>query len=518
MKHEPLIEAGFKYLLVPALNHKMADQPLKYVDSLVYGLLIYRTQKSKRERVAGVGRRLGIDRSTACSSLKKLLQLGCVELHPDGYEAVEPEGACRELFTWKTNRKDEWHLGFAYDVTFLPAEASGLTIIQNAIYWRLVSLSVAADGGCGHLMIGPGACRTSLSNMYLANGLRCSRKTVATGLKFLEAQQMIHLHRVGDGRRFQVGFFPLAQHMDKWRKNERKVEAVTYEDLFGCTTNAPLLPDKRFESKIFELLRRHGIPNALMAETASLVNTYCIPDSNLQRIVSQVKVDHNRNRQSRPSLPDHCGSLLVAELSRRGAAGEWRIYEGIKSKVLSLAEMEMRAYLNGLRICSNAYILLRELSDNPSVKLPTGQRIPVAFCWDRIWQMAKRAGEDFQQFKQSVIEYLFPSSRRQMCDWLKYWTECDVVPRVADWPNQEIPLPKRGRGFVETVRNWAQNGYNEIESAEITNLFIQWIERQQDCKWHQKPTSNMSHVLRLFERWKKEILRDSEEGLIDQFF
>ena len=185
---------------------------------------------------------------------------------------------------------------------------------------------------------------------------------------------------------------------------------------------------------------------------------------------------------------------------------------------MSLGEMEVRDYLNALRICSNAHILLRELSEEPTVELPSGQRMPVAFCLDKVRQMAKKAGSDFQQFKQSVIEYLFPSSRRQMCDWLEQWTECDVVERIIDWPNQEIPLPKKGRGFVETVRNWAEENSNEVTGAELTNFFIRWIERQQDCKWHQKPTSNMSQVLRLFERWRKESLSDSVEGLIDQFF
>ena len=172
MKYDALRKAGSTFLLVPALNHKIQDHPLKYMDSLVYGLLIYRSRSNKRERIAGIKNRLGIDRSTICSSLKKLLDLGCVEQHPDGYGALEPRGDCRFLFTWKKEQQDSWHSQFSYDKTYLPAETSGLTIIHNAIYWRIVSLSVLVEGGCGHLMIGPGACRQSLSNEYLATGLR----------------------------------------------------------------------------------------------------------------------------------------------------------------------------------------------------------------------------------------------------------------------------------------------------------------------------------------------------------
>ncbi len=518
MKYDALRKAGSTFLLVPALNHKIQDHPLKYMDSLVYGLLIYRTRRSKRERVAGIKNRLGIDRITARSSLKKLLDLGCVKQHPDGYEAVEPQGNYRCLFTWKKKPQRSWHSQFSYDKTFLPVQDSGLTSIQNAIYWRLVSLSVPAEGGCGHLMIGPGARVQSISNQYLAKGLRCSRKTVASGLKVLQAQEMIHVHEVKKGRRYCVGIHPIAQHVGKWRgAGERKEQDLCFEELFGQASNSPAKPDISYRPRILALLIEEGIPSKTAEEVAALVQAYVIPDADLKKILYQVRRDHLRNRNRNPNLPVDCGRLLLAELRKRGEAGEWRMYEGFTSTTMSLPEMQTLEFLNSVKACSEAWFLLRRLNTDRFVELSTGGRLPVVFDWDHVRDLAQAAGRNFSMFRDAVADLLFSPTNKMESDWLNCWTQCDVVPPIDAWPSDLIPLPEKGRTFISTLQKWAKEiaEFDDVTAANATNKFIEAVQNTQGVEWKKDPKSNMMLVLRCFQTWAG---RHSFAGLIDQFF
>jgi hypothetical protein len=518
MKYEELKKAGSRFLLVPSLSHTMSSHPLKYVDSLVYGCLIYRSRKSKRERVAGISKRLGIDRSTVQASLEKLVHLGCVQHHTDGYEAVEPQGVCRELFTWKKKPQSSWQSQFSYDRTYLPTKESGLTTIQNGLYWRLVSLAVPVDGGCGHLMIGPGARVQSVSNEYLARGLRCSRKTVAAGLDVLQAQAMIHVRFGKTRRRFNVGIHPVGQHVGKWRARERQArEELSFEDLFGQATNSPARPDIIYRPHVFSLLRQEGIPSETTEEIMSLVHGYVIPDSEIKKVLHRVKKDHSRNRSKNPNLPDHCGRLLIAEIKKRGEAGEWRMYDGLASKPMSLPQMQTLEFLNSVNACSEALQLLLKASRDGFVELATGGRLPVTFCWDQVRDIAHAASGNFTMFRDGVAEFLFPSANKPECGWLDSWNECGVVQPIGKWPNDLIPLPEKGRGFVNTVQKWAKEivELDDVTAADATNEFMRWVQTVQDTTWTQDPDTNMMLVLQCFQGWAQKA---SGVGVIDQFF
>jgi hypothetical protein len=518
MKYENLKEAKCEHLLVPALNHRLEKHPLKYVDMLVYAALVYGSRKGRRDKISRIGRKTGLDRSTIRKSLRRLVHHRCVGQHDDGWEALEPNADSRQLFSWKTEAQGTWQSKFVYDKTYLPAQGSGLTPIWNALFWRLVSLAVPIEGRTGHLMIAPGAAVSLVSNEYLARGLRCSRKTIASGLGFLQKQGLINVHPVDGKRRFAVGIFPLAPHVHLWRsRQEKKQSEFGFEDLFGQASNAATELDAAYRPQIFGRLARHGIPSKTQEEIVTLVNRYCIPDLDLNRILQTVKKDHKRNRDRNPSLPDHCGQLLLAELRRRGESGEWRIYlEGIKSTVLTSPEMQVRDYLNGMKVCSNAYRLLRQINGDRSVELMNGSRLPVKTSWDAIFGIANKFPRDFEEFREKVADYLFPSSKKPSSEWLEEWLRCKRVPELASWPNDLVPLPQSGRGFVNAVHSWAREtvGCDDFDAATLTNHFIRWIQNEEDVEW-KNAAFNRWQVLQQFQKYAESL---DQPGLIDEFF
>jgi biotin operon repressor len=517
MKYGKLREARSEHLLVPALNHRLSTHPLKYIDALVYGALIYRSRAGRGDKIGRIRRSTGLDRTTIRQSINRLMSNGCVQQHDDGYEAIEPQADSRQLFSWKTTPCDAWQSRFVYDKTYLPAEESGLTPIWNALFWRLVSQAVPVEGRTGHLMVGPGAKVSSLSNEYLAKGLRCSRKTVAAGLQYLQKHGLIHLHPLDGKRRFAVGIFPLASHVHLWKSRQSKQQAgISFEDLFGQASNSATQPDAAYRPQIFGRLARHGIPSKTQEEIVALVHRYCIPDLDLNRILQLVKKDHKRNRDRNPSLLDHCGQLLLAELTRRGESGEWRIYsEGITSTILTSSEMQVRDYLNGMKVCSNAYRLLRQISVDKSVELNNRDRLPVNFCWDEIWELG-RESQGFDAFRDKVANHLFPSNKKPRSEWLEDWLKCSRVPELESWPNDLIPLPKAGRGFVNTIHSWAVDivGCDDLDAATLTNHFIWWIQNEEDVEWR-NPAFNRWRVLQQFQKYADTRV---QSGLIDQFF
>lgn len=519
MKYKPLKDAGCMFHLVPALNHNLEQHPLKYTDSLVYGFLVYCSRKTKTASVATICSRLGLDRSAVSAIVERLLGLDMLAKKTGGYVAVSPPTNGVQLFTLKNEQAKCWQSQFVYDRTYIPTEESKLSPLQNAVFWRLVSLAVPASGDCGYLMIGQGAPVSSVCCKYLAKGLRCSRKTVSRALKELDKRNMIHVASINpNSRRFAIGILPIDTYVSLWRtkapkKGERE---LSFEDLFGKPSNKTPEPEILYRPKILNKITEAGIPSGTAEDIAALATRYFIPNRDLNALLIQSKRDHARNRKRRPELPDHCGLLLLSEIQRRGEAGEWRMYTDLSSSVMELPEMQLQEYLNNLNVCSEASRLLYQLSQNKSIDLNTGGRLPVSFSWDECWRLAQSAKNDFPKFRDDLVSQLFPGGSPPRSDWLRSWCECDVIPQIDPWPSDDIPLPSKGKPFMATLQSWASNtaGFDDILAVHAINNFIGYVSRA-NTSWSTEPEENQLLVIRHFEKWASY---KEEPGLISRFF
>lgn len=519
MKYKPLKDAGGIFHLVPALNHNLGQHPLKYTDSLVYGFLVYCSRKNKTASVATICSRLGLDRSAVSAIVERLLGMNMIAKKTGGYVAIQPPADRLQLFTLKKKKAKCWQSQFVYDRTYIPTEESKLSPLQNALFWRLVSLAVPASGNCGYLMIGPGANVSSVCCKYLAKGLRCSRKTVSRALKELEKRNIIHVASINPkSRRLAIGILPIDTYVSLWRTKAPKEgeRELSFEDLFGKPSNKTPEKEILYRPKIINKITGAGIPSGTAEEIAGLVNRFFIPTQDLTALINQAKRDHARNRKRRPELPDHCGRLLLSEIQRRGEAGEWRMYTDLSSSVMYLPEINLQEYLHSLNVCSEAWRLINQLSTDQSVELNTGGRLPVSFSWDDCWRLAQSAKNDFPKFRDDLVSQLFPGGSPPRSDWLSSWCDCDVIPQLDPWPSDDIPLPYKGKQFLKTLKSWASNiaGFNDILVVNAINIFIGYVS-DANTSWSTEPEENQLLVIRHFEKWASN---KKQPGLISRFF
>lgn len=514
MKYEALLEHRCRYLLVPALNHKLEKHPLKYIDTIVYGQLVYCSRNGKCQNITQIARSVGVDRSAASETIKKLIRHGCVEKVGNTYTAVFPTDAST-LFTLKTKPKDVWQSQFSYDRTYLPKPESKLTTLQNAIFWRLVALSVPADGGCGHLMIGPGAKVQAISNKYLARGLRCSRKTIAAGLRKLEELGMVKVCPIPKTRRFAVGILPLSKTVSLWRKKVAKTKkTLSFEQVFGQATNAPVAPDPLYRPEIVSFLTEHGVPSKTAEDVTRLVNGYCIPTGRVHQLFREAKKDHERNKEKNPNLPDHPGRLLFREIQRRGEAGEWLEFANIRSDDVTLPELNMQEWLHKHRCESNARKLLQDLYLNKFIHLHSGGQLPVKFYWETAWEIAEHC-ETFEDFQQKLVDVLFPGEKPES-HWLNKWMRCRTIPPPSKWCYKKINLPRHGDPFIKTLHEWAVgNRFDEVEAAEAVNAFVEYVKNEATIEDSGNLKKNMVTVFNVFQEWANA---KGSKGLVEKYF
>lgn len=188
-----------KKFLLRVMTTKKCD--LKNDDVKVWSTLVYKARDRKPITIKEIASRVGLDRGRSGKKkgkargiplhLANLVQAGLAQKVEGGYVAVEPSGATRDWFAWKSKGEHWWKRIARYPVFALASgvkskgnqkgQKTAVLLTQSAsdLYFLLVSLAKWKDKVYGQTQSG------------LATMLRISRRTVYASLDHLQRLRLV---------------------------------------------------------------------------------------------------------------------------------------------------------------------------------------------------------------------------------------------------------------------------------------------------------------------------------------
>jgi predicted transcriptional regulator len=469
---------------VPVINESLKPSPLDPIQVLVYGYLVFRSRRNKALSRTAVARSLRLDRSAVRRAIRSLGGLGLVREDDQGLvAALEPAGAARQYFRFREEARGEWQASFVFDRVFLPCSSRTLSVLTNALFWRLYKWGVPVDSMPGYLQIGGHTdCPIEyLSKRYLVNGLGCHRTTISNALKRLVGLGLIKIFPI-EGGGFAVGIPPLGKHVCLWREKWQKPRppvTVTAQQLFGVPSSAPVTPARPPASDALaaDLTASH-IPPRLTDQIMEMIDKHDIPKGACRRMLTRAARKHAENQEGKPDAVEHCGYLLKKML------GDWGQAEGKRQEITavnrsrSYEEMMAEEAMRNMRFTMDAERLLRQAVGSESLALNDGGAVPCPLNWEAVHAVHKKTRGDFVRFKEEITRsiFAFDSERPPRCHWYELWMSAKQIPL----PDEE-PLIAGGvkrwdlRDVRDRVDEWV-GGFLEgtADRIEYGNAFV-WL-------------------------------------------
>jgi len=469
---------------VPVINESLKPNPLDPIQVLVYGYLVFRSRRNKALSRTAVARSLKLDRSAVRRSIRSLGGLGLVREDEKGLvAALEPAGAARQYFRFRKKARGEWQASFVFDRVFLPCSSRTLSVLTNALFWRLYKWGVPVASMPGYLQVGghPNCPVEFLKKRYLVNGLGCHRTTISNALKRLVGLGLIRIVPI-EGRKFAVGIPPLGKHVCLWREKWQKPRppvTVTAQQLFGVPSSAPVTPARPPARNAFaaDLTASH-IPPRLADQIVEVVEEHEIPNDACRRMLTRAARKHAENREGNPGAVEHCGYLLKKML------GDWGQAEGKRQEITavhrsrSYDEMMAEEAMRNMRFTMDAERLLRQAVGAKSLALDDGGAVPCPLDWEAVNAAHKRTAGDFGRFKEEIARsiFTFDSGRPPRCRWYELWMSAKQIPLPDDEPLLACGvMPFQLRDVRDRVDEWLL-GFIEgtAERIEYGNRFT-WL-------------------------------------------
>lgn len=469
---------------VPVINHSLKGNPLDPIQVLVYGYLVFRSRRNRAASRTAIGRSLRLDRAAVGRAVHSLGGLGLIREDAKGMvEALEPAGNSRQYFKFRTKAGEEWQASFVFDQVFLPCSSRTLSVITNAVFWRLYKWGVPVDSMPGYLQVGGHEdCPVEyLKKRYLVGGLGCHRTTISNALKRLVRLGLIRIVPI-EGRKFAVGIPPLGKHASLWRETWQKPRppvTVTAQQLFGVPSSAPVTPARPQPTNgLAADLKASHIPPRLADQIMEMVERNEIPRDACRRMLMRARSKHAENQEGTPDALEHCGYLLKKML------GDWGHAESKRQEITAVyspptsAEMKANEAMRDMRFDSDAELLLREAVRSESLALDDDGAVPCPLSWETVHIVHERTKGDFVRFKEEIARtiFTFEAGRPPRCRWYELWMAAKQIPL----PNND-PLGACGVGLLDrrdirrVVDDWV-DGFIEgtADRIEFGNVFV-WL-------------------------------------------
>ena len=469
---------------VPVINHSLKANPLDPIQVLVYGYLVFRSRRKRAVSRTAIGRSLRLDRAAVRRAIHSLGGLGLVREDGKGsVEALEPAGPARQYFKFRNKPCEEWQASFVFDRVFLPCSSRTLSVITNAVFWRLYKWGVPVNSMPGYLQVGghPDCPVEYLKKRYLVNGLGCHRTTITNALKRLVRLGLIKIFPI-EGRKFAVGIPPLKKHVSLWRETWQKPRppvTVTAQQLFGVPSSAPVTPARPQPTNglAADLTASH-IPPRLADQIMEVVERHEIPRDACRRMLTRAARKHAENREGKPEAVEHCGYLLKKMLGDWGEAESKRQEINAVYTPPSSAEMNADEAMRNMRFDSDAERLLRQAVRSESLELDDGGAVPSPLNWEMVNAVQEKTKGDFVRFKEETARsiFAFEAGRPPRCRWYELWMATKQIPLSDEEPLRACGVDSWNlRDIRSVVDDWVA-GFVEgaSERIEYGNRFM-WL-------------------------------------------
>ena len=504
---------------VPVIHEAPKTIPLEPVQTLVYGILVYRSRKKKSMTKTEIGKFLRLDREAVHRAVESLCGIKVVQRVDKRLVAVEPAGEARQFFRFRRDARGEWQSSFVFDRVFLPCSSRTLSVKTNALFWHLYKLGVTVAGMPGYLQVGghPDAPVQYVNKKYLAKALRCHRTTISNGLNRLVKLGLITVHRLEWGR-LVVGIPPLSNNVQLWRDEIQKAAtqvSVTAQQLFGVPSSAPVKPVMEPKDGMQAALTACRIPPRLAEQIAELIRTHEIPPAEWKDMLNRAKSKHSDNMTKHPRPVAHCGYLFQkmlqdwgqAEVARQALTSPWTppSYEEVCAKDAMLT----------MRFTGEAEQLLRYAILEDSLKLADGRCVPCPLTWDRVGEIAKKVKNDFNSFKDEIARFIFTfeEGRPPNCKWFDRWMAAPQIPLENNQPLQAQGLGSwDAREARHRINDWIDMFVDgTVERVEYGNTFV-WLASLQV---KQKTPTSVKDALELLARQVRELEPETFDEALD---
>lgn len=468
---------GRPFVQVPVIDERSKDAPLDALGTLVYGLLLYKLGSKDRQETrmarTAISRELRLDKKAVDRAVAILSDGGLVREDGHKLEAVQPSGPSERWFRYNANTTDsEWWRRFIYDRVYLPRSSTVLSVKANALFWHLVKLGQPVDRMPGYLWVEghPNGPLKYLSATYLANGLRCYRRTVARGLARLVELGLIKIQRKNSSS-IVVGIPPIGTKANLWRDSwgggrtagSRNVE-ITAESLFGVPSREMLVPSTLYDAGASRYIRAYGIRGSISEQIVTKIVKHRIEAREWQCLLDEADRIHKTNRAEDPEKyrSVHCGDLFKYMLDEYVAKRTAKTSIGSFSP-WTASEMEADELLSRLRITKDARILLRYALKHEQLELRTGGCVPCRLSWDHVLDVLKRSGSNFDSFKREIAGFIFSRQDSSCgCDWLDQWMALEPIPLPNDSPMDELGLSTKAKsGLRSYAEIMARSRYDD---------------------------------------------------------
>jgi len=469
---------------VPVINESLKPNPLDPIQILVYGYLVFRSRKNKTASRTAIGRSLRLDRAAVGRAVLSLAGLGLVREDEKGLvEALAPVGTARQYFRFRKKAGDEWQGNFVFDRVFLPCSSGTLSVITNALFWRLYKWGVPVDSMPGYLQVGGHAdCPVEyLKKRYLVSGLGCHRTTISNALKRLVRLGLIRIVPI-EGRKFAVGIPPLGKHVSLWRETWQKPRPpvmVTAQQLFGVPSSAPVTPARPQPTNALaaDLTASH-IPPRLADQIMEAVERHEIPGDACRRMLTRAARKHAENREGNPEAVEHCGYLLRKMIGDWGQAESTRQEITLVHRPRTLPEIKAEDAMRNMRFTSDAERLLREAVRSESLALNDDGAVPCPLDWEMVNAVQEKTGGDFVRFKEEIARsiFTFDAGQPPRCRWYERWMAAKQVPLPDDSALIAAGVTRwELRDIRSRVDDWVGSFIEgQAERVEYGNRFV-WL-------------------------------------------
>jgi predicted transcriptional regulator len=507
---------------VPVINESLKPNPLDPIQVLVYGYLVFRSRKTNAVSRTAIGRSLRLDRSAVRRAIGSLGGLGLVREDEKGMvAALEPGGAARQYFRFRKKAGEEWQSSFVFDRVFLPCSSRTLSVITNALFWRLYRWGVPVNSMPGYLQVGghPDCPVQFLKKRYLVNGLGCHRTTISNSLKRLVRLGLIRIVPI-QGRKFAVGFLPLQKHVSLWREKWQKSHSpvtVTAQQLFGVPSSAPVTPARPqpTDGLAADMTASH-IPPRLADQIMEVVERHEIPRDACRRMLTRATREHSKNREGNLEALEHCGYLFKKIIEDWGQAESKRKEITAVHCSRSYDEMMAEEAMEQMRFTRDAERLLRQAVTCESLALDDGGAVPCPLDWEAVNALHKQTKGDFIRFKAELTRSLFTfdEERPPRCRWYELWMSTKQIPLPDEKPLIAAGVKRWDlQDIRDRVDDWVAGFIDgEAERIEYGNTFA-WLASLQA---REKSSAAMLDAMELLSRQARRqglfpVLEESEE-------
>jgi hypothetical protein len=459
MKYEDMGDRPF--VMAPVIDERLEQVPINPIGVFVYGYLVFLAKRDNDTSRTKVATTLRLDKKAVDRAVAVLVEGGAVVEDGCRIKAVDPQGASCEWFRRiKNPTSGEWYEQFVYDRVFLPRSSSVLSVRANLLFWHLVRLGQAVDSMPGYHKVGGSSNHPPkyLTVEYLAQGLRCYRKTIKSSLTRLRELDLVRIQFTGK-RRFVIGLPPIGTRAELWRDSwkasgkEKAVAEVTAESLFGVPSHDILRPSTRYDAGAGLYIRSFGIKGRVSEEIVTKIVKHRILPAVWQPMLTVAKRDHEENCEKNPGQyrVDHCGHLFKHMLAEYLKKEQIRRLVHDSRPNTGYSEAKADSLIQSLRMTSRAGFLLRQAIKVEQFDLRGGGAVPCRLHWQDVVLILEKAGKDFDAFKKGVAEFIFDLSRGvPACDWLEEWMSLKPIPAFDETPLEPFKLDSKARGLIRS--------------------------------------------------------------------